>query len=69
LALFVTVGGKKYEIFFAPGQRPVWELLKRDGKPMSQAMFDRLPEDDKQILARLVQAYLDSLKMVDTRQT
>jgi hypothetical protein len=61
--MIVMVGGKNYEIGgLLYGTRPVWELLKHDGKPMTREQFDKLADADKHALHEHAQQYIKNLQ-------
>jgi hypothetical protein len=61
--MIVTVGGKEYEIEgIAYGTVPAWKLIKRDGKPMTHELFDKLPDADKRALLEHVQQHINKLR-------
>ena len=61
--MIVTVDGKEYEIDgIAYGQLLPWRLIKHAGKPITQELFDKLPDADKRALFEHVQQYINKIK-------
>lgn len=58
----VNVGGREYQIDGIPfGSVPAWQMIKREGQPLTSEQWESLPTAEKDQLFAHVQAYINKL--------